>query len=148
MTQSHDSSPTAVVERFLRALSRLDVDGMFAENASDIVCVFPTAPGGPQEIVGWETNRTFYSTFIRPMTPTFSLTRIAVHPLGDDAERVVAEFESEATLVDGSPYRNRYLCLATVRDGKIQHWTEFSDPAPIERGLAVLRAAGPGGEGR
>src|SRR5437763_13907473 len=59
MSPSNDQTPLAVVERFLQAMSRLDVDGMFAEQAPDVVCVFPTAPGGPQEIRGWETNRTF-----------------------------------------------------------------------------------------
>lgn len=139
MTSAQGSSPQAVVERFLEALSRRDVDAMVAENAPDIVCVFPTAPGGPQELVGWDTNRAFYSTYIRPMTSTFALTRKAVHPRADDLERVVAESASDGTMVDGNPYQNRYLCLATVRDGKIQHWTEFADPAPIERAPASVQ---------
>lgn len=148
MSQAKDPAPTAVVERFLRALSRRDVEAMFAENAPDITCAFPTAPGGPQEIMGWDTNRAFYSTVIRPMTPAFALTRIAVHALADDPERVVAEFESEGTLVDGSPYRNRYLTLGTVGDGLIQYWTEFSDPEPRARAFAAVRAAAPAVEGR
>jgi len=144
-TQPEERSPKAVVERFLAAMSRLDVDAMFAELADDVVCSFPTAPGGPQEIRGRDTNRAFYTTTIRPMIPTFSLTRIAVHPLADDPERVVAEFASEGSLVDGGPYRNTYLALVTVCDGKIAFYQEFSDPAPIERGVAALRAANPAG---
>ncbi len=142
MTRTHDPSPIAVVERLLRAMWH-DLDAMFAELAPDVVCAFPTAPGGAQEIAGREANRAFYANVIRPMTPTFRLTRIAVHPLGDDPERVVAEFASEGTMVDGSPYRNTYLTLGTVRDGKIVHWVEFSDPAPIERALAAVRAESP-----
>jgi len=64
MNPSTDQTPLAVVERFLQAMSRRDVDGMFAAQAPDIVCVFPTAPGDPQEIRGWETNRAFYATVI------------------------------------------------------------------------------------
>jgi hypothetical protein len=30
------------------------------------------------------------------------------------------------------------VSLATVRDGKIQEWTEYSDPAPFERAQAAL----------
>jgi ketosteroid isomerase-like protein len=41
-------------------------------------------------------------------------------------------------MVDGTPYQNRYLSLATVRDGKIAEWTEYSDPAPIEQAMAAL----------
>jgi ketosteroid isomerase-like protein len=142
MTPSQHRTPTAVVERFLRAMSRRDVDAMFAELAPDVVCAFPTAPGGPQEIRGLDTNRAFY-TAIRPVWSSFALTRIVVHALADDPERIVAEFASDGTLVDGSPYRNSYLALGTVRDGLIQHWTEFSDPAPLQRGLGALQAATP-----
>ena len=140
MTLSKDPTPIAAVERFLRAMSRRDVDAMFAELAPDVLCAFPTAPGGPQEIRGWDTNRAFY-TAIRPMWSSFALTRIAVHALADDPERIVAEFASDGSLVDGSPYCNSYLALGTVRDGMIQQWTEFSDPAPLQRGLAALHAA-------
>jgi ketosteroid isomerase-like protein len=105
MTPTKDPSSTAVVECFLHAMSRRDV-----------VCAFPTAPGGPQEIRGRDTIRAFYTT-LRPMWSTFSLTQIAAHALADDPERVVAKFASEGSLVDGSPYQNRYLALGTVRDG-------------------------------
>jgi ketosteroid isomerase-like protein len=64
-----------------------------------------------------------------------------VHPLGDDPEQAVAEFASEGTLLNGSPYRNTYLALSVVRDGKIRYWQEFSDPAPPQRGLTVMQTA-------
>ncbi len=148
MTPSKDQTPLAVVERFLHAMSRLDVDGMFAGQAPDVVCAFPTAPGGPQEIRGWDTNRTFYATVIRPMTPTFSITRMELHALADDPARIVVEYASDGSLVDGSPYQNRYLALGTVRDGLIRHWTEYADPAPIARALAAVQAAPPAVAGR
>ncbi len=142
VTQPGDMSPKTVAERFLGAMSRLDIDAMFAQLAPEVVFAFPTAPGGgPREVQGKDINRAFFST-IRPMWSTFSLTRIQVHPLADDPERLVAEFVSEGSLVDGSPYHNTYLALATVRDGKIQQWQEFSDPAPLQRGVAALQAAG------
>lgn len=145
MNQSLASSPTAIAERFLRALSRLDLDAMFEEIAPDVTCTFPTAPErGPREIRGRDTNRAFFSA-LRPIWVTFSLTRIDVHPLADDSARIVAEFASDGSLVDGSPYQNTYLALGRVRNGKIQEWQEFSDPAPLLRGLAALQAATPAG---
>ncbi|MCA1598197.1 MAG: nuclear transport factor 2 family protein [Chloroflexi bacterium] len=143
MASSQDQTPLAVVERFLQAMSRRDVDGMFGAQTPDVVCTFPTAPGGPQEIRGWETNRTFYATVIRPMTPTFAITHMELHALADDPARIVVAYASDGSLVDGSPYQNRYLALATVRDGLIAQWTEYCDPAPIERALAAVRAAPP-----
>jgi ketosteroid isomerase-like protein len=83
-----------------------------------------------------------------PEWSTFALTRVAVLALADDPERIVAEFASDGTLVGGSPYRNRYLALGMVRDGLIQHWTEFSDPAALQRGFAGLHADTPVVNGR
>jgi len=148
-TQPEETSPKAVVERYLDAMSRLDIDAQFAALADDVVCSFPTAPGdGPKEIQGKENNRAFFTSVIRPMWSAFRLTRIAVHPLADDPERVVAEFASEGSLVDGSPYRNTYLALMTVRDGTILSYQEFSDPAPIVRGIAALQSARPASESK
>lgn len=141
MTSAQQSSPQAVVERSLHAQSRGDVDGMFAEMAPDLTIVFPAAPGGPREVTGRETVREFFTTVTQHLTPTFALTNIAVHPLADDPQRVVAEFAAEGAMVDGQPYANSYLALVTVRDGKIQRWIEFFNPAPVERALAALQAA-------
>lgn len=141
ITAAQQLSPQAIVERSLQAQSRMDVERMFAEMAPDFTLVFPAAPGGPREITGLETIRTFFTTVTRLMTPTFALTRIAVHALADDPERVVAEFAAEGTMVDGTPYQNSYLALVTVRDGKIQHWIEYFNPAPLERALAAVQVA-------
>jgi len=122
-------------------MSRLDIDAMFAELADDVACCFPTAPeGGPREIRGRDTNRGFFSGVIRPMLATYAVTRMNVHLLGDDAEQIVADYASEGSLIDGSPYHNTYLALGMVRGGKIERWTEFCDPAPILRGIAALQA--------
>jgi hypothetical protein len=64
MTATKNPSPTAVVDRFLRAMSRRDVDAMFDELAPDIVCAFPTAPGGPR--------RSGAGTPTAPSTPPFA----------------------------------------------------------------------------
>jgi ketosteroid isomerase-like protein len=136
------TGPTAVAERFLAALSQLDIEAMFAELTDDVVCDFPTAPGGPQQVTGAAANRAFF-TAIRPMWTAFTLTRVVVHRLAEHPDRVVAEFASNATLTDGSPYRNSYLALGTVRTGKISYWQEFSDPAPLTRGITALQATGP-----
>ncbi len=72
------------------------------------------------------------------MWAAFDLTFNEVHGLAGDNTRVVAHYASEGTLIDGSPYSNSYLSLVTVEDGKIVCWIEFCDPAPLERGVAVL----------
>ncbi len=133
-----DTSPAAVVERFLAANKVLDVDGMFEEIGRNAVWVFPAAPSGaPREVAGKEINRQFFES-LRPMWAAFDLTFTDVRALVGDDSRVVAHYASEGTLIDGSRYANSYLSLVTVEDGKIVRWIEFCDPAPLERGVTVL----------
>ena len=142
MTPDEHESPRAVVERFLAANDALDVDAMFEEIGTDALWSFPTAPpGAPRELRGKATNRSFFES-IRPMWVSFGLPHREVHVLSDDPERVVAHYSSTGSLLDGSPYGNRYLSLVTVRAGKIRHWIEFCDPAPLVRGVATLRQSG------
>ena len=143
---SHDNTPCAVVERFLAANRRLDVDAMFEEIGSEARWLFPAAPpGAPREVSGKETNRAFFES-LRPMWRAFDLTFVEVHPLADEESRVVAHYASAGTLIDGSPYSNTYLSLVTVEGGKIVEWIEFCDAAPLERGVGVLQAAGGGSQ--
>ncbi len=136
-----DSSPRAVVERFLAANTVLNVDGMFDEIAADARWVFPAAPpGAPREVSGKDNNRAFFES-LRPMWSTFELTFTDVHALAGDASRVVAHYASRGTLLDGSQYSNTYLSLVTVKGGKIVEWIEFCDAAPLQRGVGVMRAA-------
>lgn len=138
MRPENSDSPRAVVERFLTANDALDVDGMFEEIGDDAVWSFPAAPAGaPREMVGKANNRNFFESLL-PMWKSFSLSHREVHALEDDPDRVVAYYASDASLVDGSEYKNTYLSLVTVRDGKIVHWIEFSDPGPLERGVATM----------
>ncbi len=75
------------------------------------------------------------------MWTAFDLTYTHVDALSADPSRAVAHYASSATLVDGSTYTNTYLSLVAVEGGKIVEWIEFCDPAPLERGIGVLRAA-------
>jgi ketosteroid isomerase-like protein len=137
----------AVVQRFLDALSARDLDAMCAELAPQATVAFPAAPeGAPQEVHGADANRKFLATIL-PMWTSLALTRTVVRALRDDPEQVIAEYESEGTLLDGSPYRNSYLTRAVVRSGQIELWREFFDPAPLVRALAALHgsASGRGG---
>lgn len=132
---------TAVVQRFLDALGALDTDGMLAQAADDIVVRMPAAPPGfPKEITGKAAFAEFLSG-VPLVWRSFSLTRCAIHPLADDAERAVVEYASDSVNSDGSPYINTYLSIATVRDGKMINFQEFFDPAPVAHSVAVLQAA-------
>ncbi len=133
-------TPQAVVERFLTANDALDVDGMFAEIAPDAMWAFPTAPtGAPAEVTGKTNNRAFIEA-PRPESTAIRNTHRHERPRARHHDRVIAHYASEGTLIDGSPYANTYLCLVRVRNGKIVHWTEFCDPAPLAQAVAPLGA--------
>ncbi len=66
-TTEEDTSPRAVVERFLAANRSLEVEGMFEEISQDAVWVLPAAAASaPRDVSGKEANRGFFES-IRPM---------------------------------------------------------------------------------
>jgi ketosteroid isomerase-like protein len=71
----------------------------------------------------------------------FKLARLDVNTLADSETRVLAEYTSEGTNVDGTPYRNTYATLVEVVDGKITVFQEFFDPAPLANSMKILAAA-------
>lgn len=130
----------AVVERFMAAMSTLDTEAMLAETADDIVVRLPAAPPGlPREAVGKAAFREFLSG-VGLLWTSWSMPHRAVHPLADDPGRAVVEYTSDSTNSDGSPYRNTYLSMARVRDGRLAEFTEFFDPEQVARAVAALRA--------
>jgi ketosteroid isomerase-like protein len=136
---------TFVVQRFLDALGVLDVERMLADVANDIVVQMPTAPPGlPRQVAG-KADFTQMLAGMSLMWTSFSLTRCAVHPLADDPARAVVEYASDSVNSDGSPYRNTYLSIATVKDGKLTNFQEFFDAAPVMQSLAALQATTTGG---
>lgn len=52
-----------------------------------------------------------------------------VHGMAAEADRVAAEVESHATLVDGRVYNNHYHMLFEFRDGRIAVVKEYADTA-------------------
>jgi hypothetical protein len=67
--------------------------------------------------------------------------KITIHSLTAEEDRVVAEFTSEGTLVNGDLYHNEYLFLFRVRDGRIAYVGEYFDPAVVREKIAPAMAA-------
>lgn len=55
----------------------------------------------------------------------------------DDPSLVIGTGSSHALLKDGSVYENSYCFIGRIRDGLICEFTEFFDPRPIYRALAL-----------
>jgi hypothetical protein len=65
----------------------------------------------------------------------------SVISLTAEDDRVVAEVEGRATLVDGTPYNNGYAFVARLRDGRIAHLNEYYCTLLTENTLVPLAAA-------
>jgi ketosteroid isomerase-like protein len=48
-----------------------------------------------------------------------------IHSLTAEDERVVAEFSGDGTTTDGKVYRNNYLYLFKIRDGRVYFLAEY-----------------------
>jgi uncharacterized protein len=133
-------STREVVERFMAAMSTLDTAAMLAEAADDIVVRLPAAPPGlPREAAGKPAFAEFLAG-VGALWTSWSMPRRAVHPLADDPERAVVEYASDSVNADGSPYRNTYLSMAWVRDGRLVEFTEFFDADQVARSIAALQS--------
>lgn len=65
---------------------------------------------------------------------------ITIHSLTAEEDRVVAEFTSEGTLVNGDAYRNEYLFLFRIRDGRIAYVGEYFNPDVVREKIAPAMA--------
>lgn len=48
-----------------------------------------------------------------------------IHTITAEGDRVVVEFEGNATLANGEPYCNQYCMVFNLRDGKIKQVNEY-----------------------
>jgi ketosteroid isomerase-like protein len=67
--------------------------------------------------------------------------RFAIQSLTADEDRVVAEAESEGTLVNGEEYRNSYVFVFRIRDGRIAAVAEHYNALTVQDKLMPLIGA-------
>ena len=66
---------------------------------------------------------------------------LTIHSLTAEEDRVVAEFRSKGTLVNGDVYQNDYLFLFRLRDERIAYVGEYFDPDIVREKIAPAMAA-------
>jgi ketosteroid isomerase-like protein len=136
------------VRGFIAALGRADTDGVLAAVAEDFELTIHTAPSGvPRHIAGKDGLAGMVGNISRTWT-TLRVPRVEVHALAGDPARVLAEYDVDATNHDGSCYRNGYIGIATLVDGRITRLDEYYDPEPMVRAIDALRAHVKGAAGR
>jgi uncharacterized protein len=120
-----------IVREFLAALSK----GELAEDMLTADFSGWTVLSGP---VGKATYQRAFTVFARIFregpTPT-------IHSLTAEEDRVVAEFRSNGTLLNGDTYQNDYLFLFRIRDGRIAYVGEYFNADIVREKIAPAMAA-------
>jgi uncharacterized protein len=120
---------------YLGAINRWDFDLMRQLFHPDISYEIPFAPAPfPRVTKGFDEVMAFLES-VPACADAENLHDITVHAFADDANELVAEYESEMELVSGRPYANRYVVRATIVDGKLARFVEFFDPIPLIEAL-------------
>jgi ketosteroid isomerase-like protein len=126
-----------VVDRYFEIMNRLEIDALGELFADDVVFRLPFAPEPvPQRTEGKEAVLQVYSGFPDLVSP-LGFHDIEIRPLAAEGE-YVAEYRSDCTMLPtGAPYRNRYVGLFTVRDGKLAEFAEYFDPVVFLEALGA-----------
>lgn len=125
----------AVVRRYLEALRRMDTAAMFSELDEEVILKLPIAPPGlPRQIVGRRAFSEFFGPIAAGLWKEITFPTIEVRAEADP-ERVVATYTSQGTFTNEEKFKNSYVNLFRIRNGKISETIEFFDPLAVARGL-------------
>lgn len=135
-----------IVSRFLEAEGKQDVQGMADVLADDIVFEMPflALPGLPNRVEGKGTVVEFLEQFLgkeRGMFTGWDLHNIRIYP-SSDPDLVFAELDGQGVVVkSGYQYRQKYIILFRISDGRISHWREYNNPIPLQAAMASTQPA-------
>ena len=132
-----------IVSKFLEAEARQDVEGMADVLAEDIVFEMPFAlPGLPDRVEGKRTVVDFLERFLgkgRGMFTGWDLHNIRIYPSGDP-ELFFTELDGQGVVAQsGYQYRQKYIILFRISEGRISHWREYLNPLPLQAAIASIQ---------
>jgi uncharacterized protein len=99
------------------------------------------------DMTGWITtggtmDKASYQYLIRVLAAMCARPlRFTIKSLTADEDRVVAEAESDGTLVNGEEYRNSYVFVFRIRDGRIAAVAEHYNALIVQEKLMPLIGA-------
>ena len=128
-----------IVSTFLEAEAKQDVQGMADVLAENIVFEMPFAlPGLPDRVEGKGTVVEFLERFLgkeRGFFNGWDLHNIRIYP-GGDPDLFFAELDGQGVVAQsGYQYRQKYIILFRVSDGRISHWRNTLIPFRCKRRL-------------
>jgi len=132
-----------IVRGLLEAGAKQDVQGMADLLAENIVFEMPFAlPGLPDRVEGKATVVRFLEQFIGKEHGVFTgwdFYNIRIYP-GGDPDLFFTELDGRGVVAQsGYQYRQKYITLFRVSDGRISHWREYLNPIPLQKAIASMR---------
>jgi len=132
-----------IVSRFLKAFAKQDVQGMADVLAEDIVFEMPFAlPGLPDRVEGKRTVVEFLEQFLgkeHGMFTGWDIHNIRIYP-GGDPDLFFTELDGQGVVTQsGYQYRQKYITMFRVSDGRISHWREYLNPLPLQAAIASMQ---------
>jgi ketosteroid isomerase-like protein len=132
-----------IVRRFLEAEAKQDVQGMADVLAENIVFEMPFALAGlPDRVEGKGGVVKFLEQFLgkeRGMFTSWEVCNIRIYP-GGDSDLFFAELDGQGVVAQsGYQYRQKYIILFRVSDGRISHWREYLNPIPLQEAIASMQ---------
>lgn len=126
------------VRTFLKLLEDGNIDGwieLWADGARHHY------PFGTRMFPPLLTGRQAIHDRWKDMPGRFRRLAFPLRELWEDGDTVIARFDGDLVLADGTPYRNAYICVFTFdAAGKIAEYREYFDPivAGVAFGLAEV----------
>jgi ketosteroid isomerase-like protein len=128
-----DAVNIAVVNAFFTSFADGDLDRFASLWDDEGVLEFPFAPPelaptvnrvlrGAQAIGDW-------ARAVRPLGSEVAFTVESIRPLLEE-DVLLVEVSEESTFVRGTSATAALIAIVTLRNGKLLHWREFSDPIP------------------
>src|ERR1700741_5056674 len=137
------TTPAEIVSKFLEAEAKQDVQGMADVLAENIVFEMPFAlPGLPDRVEGKATVVEFLEQFLGKENGFFTgwdLSNIRIYP-GGDPDLFFTEVDGQGVVAQsGYQYRQKYIIMFRVSDGRISHWREYLNPTPLQEAIASMQ---------
>jgi ketosteroid isomerase-like protein len=128
-----------IAKRFIDAMCRRDGDGIVDLLHADVVQEFPFPLAAGEGKTGsrrqrGEGLRASLRTSLRT-TEKIQFNNVVWRTTDDGA--AVFEAEGECELGNGRPYRNRYIFIFEVSEGKISRWWEYLNPVISARAVGI-----------
>ena len=132
-----------IVSRFLEALAKQDVQEVAGVLADNIVFEMPFAlPGLPDRVEGKGTVVEFLEQFLgkeRGIFTDWNFHNIRIYP-GGDPDLFFTEYNGQGVVAKSRyQYRQKYITLLRISDGRISHWREYLNPIPLQEALASMQ---------